>query len=69
MPSLPRSGESAVSQSKIDSKYQSVQEQTGLFAGKGGYQVEVGKHTQLDGSVIASTAEADKNRLSTGTLG
>ncbi|MCP1604874.1 hypothetical protein [Pseudomonas citronellolis] len=26
-------------------------------------------HTQLDGSVIASTAEADKNRLSTGTLG
>ncbi|BAO59516.1 HecA family adhesin/hemagglutinin [Pseudomonas protegens Cab57] len=59
----------SVSQSKIDSKYQSVQEQTGLFAGKGGYQVEVGKHTQLDGSVIASTAEADKNRLSTGTLG
>ncbi len=58
----------SVSQSKIDSKYQSVQEQTGLFAGKGGYQVEVGKHTQLDGSVIASTAEADKNRLSTGTL-
>ncbi|SFA64463.1 MULTISPECIES: hemagglutinin repeat-containing protein [unclassified Pseudomonas] len=59
----------SVSQSKIDSKYQSVQEQTGLFAGKGGYQVEVGKHTQLDGSVIASTAETDKNRLSTGTLG
>ncbi|XSS63550.1 hemagglutinin repeat-containing protein [Pseudomonas sp. B11] len=63
------SGSLSVSQSKIDSKYQSVQEQTGLFAGKGGYQVEVGKHTQLDGSVIASTAEADKNRLSTGTLG
>ncbi|WP_409297469.1 hemagglutinin repeat-containing protein [Pseudomonas sp. KCJK8993] len=63
------SGSLSVSQSKIDSKYQSVQEQTGLFAGKGGYQIEVGKHTQLDGSVIASTAEADKNRLSTGTLG
>ncbi|MGV8617651.1 hypothetical protein ACV36Q_31445, partial [Pseudomonas aeruginosa] len=29
----------------------------------------VGKHTQLDGSVIASTAEAEKNRLSTGSLG
>nr|WP_279654821.1 hemagglutinin repeat-containing protein [Pseudomonas petroselini] len=59
----------SVSQTKIDSKYQSVQEQTGLYAGKGGYQVDVGNHTQLDGSVIASTAEADKNRLSTGTLG
>ncbi|MCU0124090.1 VENN motif pre-toxin domain-containing protein [Pseudomonas vlassakiae] len=29
----------------------------------------MGKHTQLDGSVIASTAGADKNHLSTGTLG
>lgn len=63
------SGSLSVSQNKLDSKYQSVQEQTGLFAGKGGYQIDVGKHTQLDGSVIASTAEADKNRLSTGTLG
>ncbi|MBN0322013.1 hypothetical protein JTM72_34825, partial [Pseudomonas aeruginosa] len=58
-----------LSQSKLHSKYDSVQEQTGLFAGKGGFQVEVGKHTQLDGSVIASTAEAEKNRLSTGSLG
>ncbi|MDH0661518.1 hemagglutinin repeat-containing protein [Pseudomonas sp. GD03858] len=63
------SGSLSVSQNKLHSKYQSVQEQTGLFAGKGGYQIDVGKHTQLDGSVIASTAEADKNRLSTGTLG
>lgn len=63
------SGSLSVSQNKLDSNYQSVQEQTGLFAGKGGYQIDVGKHTQLDGSVIASTAEADKNRLSTGTLG
>lgn len=63
------SGNLSVSQSKLDSTYKSVQEQTGLFAGKGGYQVEVGKHTHLDGSVIASTAEAGKNRLSTGTLG
>ncbi len=59
----------SLSQSKLHSKYDSVQEQTGLFAGKGGFQVEVGKHTQLDGSVIASTAEAEKNRLSTGSLG
>jgi filamentous hemagglutinin len=63
------SGSLSVNKSKIDSKYESVQEQTGLFSGKGGYQVDVKNHTQLDGSVIASTADADKNRLSTGTLG
>ncbi|TWY24894.1 glycohydrolase toxin TNT-related protein, partial [Serratia marcescens] len=40
-----------------------------LFAGKGGYDVKVKEHTQLDGAVIASTADKDKNRLDTGTLG
>ena len=59
----------SVDKSKIHSDYNSVQEQTGLYAGKGGYDIEVGKHTQLDGAVIASTANADKNRLSTDTLG
>lgn len=63
------SGSLSISKSKIDSNYKSVQEQTGLFGGKGGYQIDVGNHTQLDGSVIASTATPDKNRLSTGTLG
>ena len=63
------SGSLSVSKSKIDSNYKSVQEQTGLFGGKGGYQIDVGNQTQLDGSVIASTATPDKNRLSTGTLG
>ncbi|AGP46195.1 hemagglutinin repeat-containing protein [Serratia plymuthica] len=59
----------SMSRDKLHSNYDSVQEQTGLFAGKGGYDVKVGKHTQLDGAVIASTAPADKNRLDTGTLG
>ncbi|MFG0582765.1 hemagglutinin repeat-containing protein [Pseudomonas sp. zjy_9] len=63
------SGYVSVNQSKLKSRYDSVQEQAGLFAGQGGYQVDVGQHTQLDGAVIGSTAEADKNRLSTGTLG
>ncbi|WP_387796339.1 hypothetical protein, partial [Photorhabdus sp. RM125S] len=40
-----------------------------LFAGKGGYQVNVGDHTQLDGAVIASQADNAKNTLNTGTLG
>lgn len=59
----------SASQSKINSTYRSVQEQTGLYAGQGGFQVEVGQHTQLDGAVLASTAETERNRLSTGTLG
>jgi len=59
----------SVDKSKIHSNYDSVQEQTGLYAGKGGYDIEVGKHTQLDGAVISSTANADQNRLSTDTLG
>ncbi|WP_235846309.1 hemagglutinin repeat-containing protein [Morganella psychrotolerans] len=58
-----------VSRDKMHSTYDSVQEQTGLFAGKGGYDITTGKHTQLDGTVIASTADKDKNRLDTGTLG
>jgi len=43
--------------------------QTGIYAGKGGFDVTVGEHTQLNGAVIGSTASADKNRLDTGTLG
>ncbi|WP_405471077.1 hemagglutinin repeat-containing protein (plasmid) [Morganella morganii] len=57
------------SRDKMHSTYDSVQEQTGIFAGKGGYDITVGKHTQLDGAVIASKADKDKNRLETGTLG
>uniref|UniRef100_UPI0025AEE8AF hemagglutinin repeat-containing protein n=2 Tax=Photorhabdus laumondii TaxID=2218628 RepID=UPI0025AEE8AF len=37
----------SASRDKIHSNFDSVQEQTGLFAGKGGYQVKVGEHTQL----------------------
>jgi filamentous hemagglutinin len=51
------------------SEYDSVVEQSGIYAGKGGFDVTVGNHTQLDGAVIASTATEDKNRLDTGTLG
>lgn len=46
-----------------------MKEQTGIFAGKGGFDINVKEHTQLDGAVIASTADKDKNRLDTGTLG
>lgn len=63
------SGSINVSRDKMTSDYDSVQEQSGMFAGSGGFDVTVGNHTQLDGGVIASTATADKNRLDTGTLG
>ena len=59
----------STSQDKMHSNYQSVQEQTGIFAGKGGFDVTVGEHTQLNGATIGSTATVDKNRLETGTLG
>ncbi|WP_363800456.1 hemagglutinin repeat-containing protein [Lysobacter firmicutimachus] len=58
-----------VAQSKIDSNYTSVREQSGIQAGSGGFQIDVAGHTQLDGGAIASTADAAKNRLSTGSLG
>jgi len=46
-----------------------VLEQSGIYAGEGGFDVTVGNHTQLNGAVIASQADASKNRLETGTLG
>ncbi|WP_336756989.1 hemagglutinin repeat-containing protein [Pantoea sp. USHLN298] len=58
-----------VSRDKMHSTWQSVAEQTGIFAGSGGFDVTVGEHTQLNGAVIASTAAAGKNKLDTGTLG
>ena len=57
------------SRDKMNSDWQSVTEQSGIFAGSGGFDITVGKHTQLHGAVIGSTAEADKNKLDTGTLG
>jgi filamentous hemagglutinin len=53
---------------KTDSDYRSVNEQSGIYAGEGGFDIQVGKHTALDGAVIDSRAGADKNRLSTATL-
>lgn len=63
------SGYINASQDKMKSRFDSVAEQTGLYAGDGGFDITVGHHTQLDGAVIASTATPDKNSLDTGTLG
>ncbi len=50
------------------SDYKGVQEQTGIYAGKGGFDINVKGNTDLKGAVIASEATPDKNTLTTGTL-
>ena len=53
---------------RIDSKYESVTDQSGIYAGEDGFDIRVEDNTDLKGGIISSTADADKNKLSTGTL-
>lgn len=62
------SGSASIGGAKTEMNYKAVNEQSGLYAGQGGYNVNVDGTTRLDGSVIASEATADKNRLSTDRL-
>jgi filamentous hemagglutinin len=48
--------------------YAGVNEQAGIQAGDGGFNISVKGNTDLKGAVIASDADASKNTLSTGTL-
>ena len=54
--------------SNIDSNYNSVTDQSGIYAGNEGFDINVEKNTDLKGGIIDSKAEADKNKISTGTL-
>ena len=67
--SMTGSGYINASRQKINSDFESVVEQTGVFAGKQGFDIRVAEHTQLNGAVLAGSADESKNRLSTGTLG
>ena len=58
----------SASVSKIDSNYESVTDQSGIYAGKEGFDIRVEANTDLKGGIISSTADVDKNKLSTGTL-
>ncbi|WP_343656073.1 hemagglutinin repeat-containing protein [Paraburkholderia caribensis] len=51
-----------------DSNYAGVNEQAGIQAGDGGFNINVKGNTDLKGAVIASDADASKNTLTTGTL-
>jgi hypothetical protein len=62
------SGSASSSKNNMDSDYASVTDQSGIFAGTGGFQINVESNTHLKGAVIDSMADADKNSLTTGTL-
>lgn len=64
-------GSISSSNTKIESDYASVKEQAGIFAGNGGFQIDVAGNTNLTGAVIASTDKAiqeNVNSLTTETL-
>nr|WP_322786961.1 hemagglutinin repeat-containing protein [Paraburkholderia ginsengisoli] len=62
-------GDLSIGHTSIDSTYASVNHQTGIVAGTGGFDVNVAGHTQLNGAEIASAAPAENNSLTTGSLG
>ncbi|PRG48044.1 cell surface protein, partial [Burkholderia gladioli] len=61
--------DASIGHTSIDANYASANQQSGIVAGKGGFDVNVAGHTQLNGAQIASAAPADSNTLTTGSLG
>lgn len=62
------SGSFSHSNGNANGNYAGVNEQSGIQAGAGGFDINVKGNTDLKGAVIASTASPDKNQLTTGTL-
>ncbi|AYQ88343.1 filamentous hemagglutinin N-terminal domain-containing protein [Burkholderia gladioli] len=61
----------SIGQTKMNSDYASVIEQSGIKAGDGGFQVDVKGNTDLKGGVVASSDKAvqdNLNKLTTSTL-
>lgn len=61
-------GSISQSKQKSNGNYASVYEQSGIKAGEEGFDINVTGNTDLRGAVIDSTADSDKNHLTTGTL-
>jgi filamentous hemagglutinin family protein len=60
-----------IGRGKMKSDFCSVNEQSWLWAGDGGFEIDVKDHTRLIGAVIASSDQAvanGRNQLATGTL-
>ncbi|WP_171969730.1 hemagglutinin repeat-containing protein [Megasphaera cerevisiae] len=62
------SSSASFSKGSMNSDYASVTNQAGIYAGNGGFQINVADNTHLTGGIIDSTADAGKNSLTTGTL-
>ena len=56
------------SNDKVNANTNTTQEIAGIYAGEGGYDIQVKGNTTIDAGVIASTATPDKNQLTTSTL-
>ena len=56
------------SKGKMKSDYASVTDQAGIYAGDGGFIINTAETTSLTGAVIDSTADTNKNKLSTKLL-
>jgi filamentous hemagglutinin len=66
---IPTGGGINASKSNIDSRFTSVNQQTAIKAGHGGFQVDVKGNTDLKGAVITSTqaaVDSNKNAFTTG---
>ena len=70
--SIPIAGGFSVSANysndKVNANTNTTKEIAGIYAGEGGYDIQVKGNTTLDAGVIASTAPPDKNQLTTSTL-
>ncbi|PCE30721.1 hemagglutinin [Burkholderia ubonensis subsp. mesacidophila] len=62
------SGSFSQSKGNATGSYAGVNEQAGIQAGDGGFNINVTGNTDLKGAVIASDADASKNTLATGSL-
>lgn len=56
------------SRGSTDSHYASVTDQAGIYAGDGGYNVQVNHATTLTGGIIKGSPDKSKNRLSSNSL-
>ena len=56
------------SRGTTDSHYASVTDQAGIYAGDGGYNVQVNHATTLTGGIIKGSPDKSKNRLSSNSL-
>ncbi|QEM81963.1 hemagglutinin repeat-containing protein [Halomonas binhaiensis] len=64
-------GSLSFSGQQVDAEYASVTEQSGIFTGDGGFQIDVQGNTDLIGGAIASTdkaVEEGRNRLDTASI-